>query len=483
MLSEAAAHAAFEAKDARFDGRFFTGVTSTGIYCRCVCPARTPKRENRRFFPSAAAAEGAGFRPCLLCRPERAPGLAPIDAKSRIAAEALALIEAGALEERGMAGLAGLLGVSDRHLRRAMLAAYGAAPIALAQTHRLLTAKRLLRETCLPLSEIAFAAGFGSVRRFNAAFQQRYRLSPLKVRAQARRVEETELSLDLASRGPLDASTWLTFAAGRVISGMEQVEGGVYRRLLRLGSHTGLLTLAPHRGSVGVRVSEGLAPAIRPLLAAIRGALDLDADMAAIDAVLDACARLPRDRGARISGYLDPFEAAVRAVAGQQVTVAYGRTLTERLVERFGEPVEPMAGLSRLFPTPERLAQASVEEIASLGMPGRRAACLIGLAQAVAEGRCVLQRGAVTAGRLGLERLKGFGPWSVGYVALRGLGDPDAFPVGDAALANALGVKGKAMAGLVDGVRPWRGYACMRLWRLQSGLVRREEKADVSLPA
>lgn len=483
MLSEAAAHAAVEAKDARFDGRFFTGVTSTGIYCRCVCTARTPRRENRRFFPSAAAAEGAGFRPCLLCRPERAPGLAPIDAKSRIAAEALALIEAGALEERGMTGLAGLLGVSDRHLRRAMLAAYGASPIAIAQTHRLLTAKRLLCETRLPLGEIAFAAGFGSLRRFNAAFQERYRLSPLKVRAQARPCLEAALTLEVASRGPLDASTWLNFAAGRVVPGMEQVEGGAYRRLLRLGPHTGLLTLAPHQGGVCVRVSEGLAPAIRSLLAAIRGALDLDADMAAIDAVLDACARLPRDRGARIPGYLDPFEAAVRAVAGQQVTVAFGRTLTQRLVDRFGESAEPIEGLSRLFPTPERLALASVDEIASLGMPGRRAECLIGLARAVAEGRCVLQRGAVKAGRQGLEGLKGFGPWSIAYVALRGLGDPDAFPVGDAALANALGVKGKAMAGLVDGVRPWRGYACLRLWRQQLGLVKREERTDVSLHA
>jgi len=479
MLNEIAAHAALEARDSRFDGRFYTGVTSTGIYCRCVCPARTPKRANRRFFPSAAAAEGAGFRPCLLCRPERAPGHAPIDAGARLAQEAMRLIEAGALEERGVGGLARLLGVTDRHLRRAMLAAFGASPIAIAQTHRLLTAKRLLRETRLPITDVAFAAGFQSLRRFNAVFQERYRLAPSRVRAQAGATREAALTLDLTSRGPLDASTWLGFAAGRAIRGMEAAEGGRYRRLLRLGRHVGLLELAPHAAGVRVRIGEGLVPAMRPLLAIIRGALDLDADMTAIDAVLDASPVAPRDQGVRIPGYLDPFEAAVRAVTGQQVTVAYGRTLTERLTERFGEVVEPIEGLSRLFPSPERLAEASVDAVAGLGMPGRRAASLIGLAQAVADGRCVLARGAVAAGREGMAGLAGFGPWTIEYVALRGLGDPDAFPVGDAALANALGVKGKAMAALVEQVRPWRGYACLRLWRKQLGLV--QEAADVSL--
>lgn len=482
MLDDVAAHAALEARDARFDGRFFTGVASTGVYCRCVCPARTPKRQNRRFFPSAAAAEAAGFRPCLLCRPERAPGHAPIDASARLAHEAMRLIEAGVLEEHGVEGLARLLGVTDRHLRRVMLAAFGAAPIAIAQTHRLLTAKRLLRETRLPVTEVAFAAGFQSVRRFNAMFQARYRLSPSRVRAQAPEAGDgASLTLELNARGGFDASTWLAFAAGRAIPGLETVEDGRYLRLLRLGQAVGALELIPHAGGVRVRLEEGLCPAIRPLLATIRGALDLDADMTAIDSVLDASAVLPQDRGVRIPGYLDPFEAAVRAILGQQVTVSFGRVLTQRLVERFGEPRPDGQGLSLLFPSPERLASASVDAIAGLGMPGRRAACLIGLAQAVAQGRCVLARGAVTAGREGMAALPGFGPWTVEYVALRGLGDPDAFPIGDAALANALGVKGKAMGQLVEDLRPWRGYACLRLWRKQMGMVRTPEVLDVPL--
>lgn len=472
MFEDAIAHAALEARDARFDGRFVTGVTSTGVYCRCVCPARTPKPSNRRFFPSAAAAELAGFRPCLICRPERAPGAAPIDRGQRLAAEALALIEAGALEERGLAGLAALLGVTPRHLRRVCQAAFGAPPIALAQTHRLLTAKRLLRETRLPVTEVAFAAGFQSLRRCNAAFQERYRLSPSRVRAQAGRERPEEgLSLDLAARGAFDPSTWLAFAAGRLVAGMEAMQGGVYARTLQLGAHAGVLELHLFASGARLRLSPGLAPAIRPLLAAVRGALDLDADMAAIDAALDACPLLPRDAGARIAGYLDPFEAAVRAVLGQQVTVKFGRTLTERLVARFGAELAGADGLARLFPSPERLAEASVDAVAGLGMPARRAETLIGMARALAEGRLTLKRGAVAAGRAGLGELPGFGPWTIAYVALRALGDPDAFPIGDSALAAALGVKGKAMGPLLEPVRPWRGYAVIRLWRRQMGLA------------
>lgn len=471
MITDAAAHGAVEARDARFDGRFFTGVSSTGIYCRCVCPARLAKPANRRFFPSSAAAEKAGFRPCLLCRPECAPGAAPIDRAQHLAAEALRLIEAGALEESGVAGLAALLGVSDRHLRRAALRAYGASPIELAQTHRLLTAKRLLRETRLPITEIAFVAGFQSVRRFNALFLQRYRLAPSKVRQRAPRdAPGAALRLDLLARGPFSGAAWLDFAGGRALSGLERREGGRYERLWRAGEHVGKLGLIPHAKGVRLELDEGLAPAIRPLVATVRGALDLDCDMEAIDAALDASGVLPAGGGLRIAGALDPFEAAVRAVLGQQVTLAFGRTLAQRLLDRYGESVQ-QSGLDRLFPTPARLAGLEPAEIAALGMPLKRAQTLKALAMAVLEGKLVLRRGAVQAGRAGLAELAGIGPWTVEYVALRALGDPDAFPSGDSALAAALGVKGPAMLARVAGLAPWRGYAAMRLWHLHAALM------------
>lgn len=468
MISVAAAHCAVEARDARFDGRFFTGVTSTGIYCRCVCPARQTKPANRRFFPSSAAAEKAGFRPCLLCRPERAPGGAPIDRSHKLAGEALCLIEAGELEQRGVGGLAALLGVSDRHLRRAAVRAFGASPIELAQTHRLLTAKRLLRETRLPITEVAFAAGFQSLRRFNALFLQRYRMPPIQVRQRAPRDRvDAVLTLDLQARGRFDGAAWLAFAGARALSGLELCLPGRYERLWRAGEYVGRIALIPHAGGVRLELDDSLTPAIRAIVAAVRGALDLDCDMLAIDAALDASAKMPASKGLRIVGALDPFEAAVRAVLGQQVTLAFGRTLAQRLLDHYGETV-PGGGscgaVDRMFPTPARLASAKAGDIAGLGMPQKRAQTLIALAAAVADGRLTLARGAIQAGRAGLAEVAGIGPWTVEYVALRALGDPDAFPVGDSALAAALGVKGPAMQACVADLSPWRGYGVMRLW-------------------
>ncbi len=482
MITDAIAHSALEARDARFDGRFFTGVTSTGVYCRCVCPARLPKPANRRFFPSSAAAEKAGFRPCLLCRPERAPGHAPIDRRHKLASEALRLIEAGMLEERGMAGLSAVLGITNRHLRRATLAAFGASPIELAQTHRLLTAKRLLRETQLPITDIAFAAGFGSLRRFNALFLQRYRMAPSKIRQRApREAQETMLHLDLQARGAFDGSSWLAFAAARALGAMERVEGGRYERLWRSGEQIGRLCLIPHAKGVRLELDDCLAPVIRAIVAAVRGALDLDCDLPAIDAALDSTGVLPAGGGVRIAGALDPFEAAVRAVLGQQVTLAFGRSLAQLLLDRYGERLEN-EGLDRVFPTPARLARADAGDIAGLGMPFKRAQTLVALAAAVAEGRLTLARGAVQAGRAGLGALAGIGPWTLEYVALRALGDPDAFPVGDSALASVLGLKGRAMQERVAGLAPWRGYAAMRLWRVHAARMAAKPSLQRSKP-
>lgn len=465
MITDAIAHSALEARDARFDGCFFTGVTSTGVYCRCVCPARLPKPANRRFFPSSAAAEKAGFRPCLLCRPERAPGHAPIDRRHRLASEALRLIEAGMLEERGMAGLSAVLGITDRHLRRATLAAFGASPIELAQTHRLLTAKRLLRETQLPITDIAFAAGFGSLRRFNALFLQRYRLAPSKVRQRApRSTHPAVLTLELQARGAFDAAPWLSFAAARALPGMEHCADGRYERLWRVGGQIGRMAISAQAHGVRLELEDSLAPAIRPIVAAVRGALDLDCDMQVIDAVLDGAVFLPRGRGLRIAGGLDPLETAVRAVLGQQVTLAFGRRLAHLLLERFGDGQE-REGPNRLFPTPAQLASADPQDIARLGMPLKRAETVQKLAAALAEGRLILARGGVQAGRDALARVPGIGPWTVEYVALRALSDPDAFPAGDSALAAALGIKGQAETqAKMASLSPWRGYGAMRLW-------------------
>jgi AraC family transcriptional regulator of adaptative response / DNA-3-methyladenine glycosylase II len=461
IVSDLQAHAAVEAHDRRFDGLFFTGVTSTGIYCRCVCPARVPKRENRRFFPTAAAAEKAGFRPCLLCRPELAPGLAPIDATHRLAHDALKRIEAGALELQGLEGLAADLGVTSRHLRRATIAALGAAPIDLAQTHRLLTAKRLLADTALSMTEIAFASGFQSVRRFNAVFRERYGMAPSRVRRRGGRTRAATLTLNFAARGAFDAAAPLRDLALHAVDGVEAGHDGGWARSLRLGPHAGWIVLRFAADGISAEISEGLFPAVRQIVAAVRGAFDLDSDIEAIAAALGRS--FPEAAPVRLPGALDAFEATARTIIGQQVTLAAARTLAGRIVERFGEPIEtPFPGVTRLFPSAERLAQARADQISALGMPRKRGETLRDLARAVADEKIRLARGAVAVGRAGLAGLAGVGPWTIEYAALRALGDPDAFPGGDAVLKAAF--EGD-VARASEAWRPWRGYAAALLWR------------------
>lgn len=459
MITAAAAHAAVEARDARYDGLFFTGVVSTGIYCRCVCPARMPKPQNRRFFPSAAAAEGAGFRPCLLCRPERAPGFAPIDEAGRIAAAALKRIEAGALEEEGIDALATGLGVTDRHLRRVIRRAFGASPIAIAQTHRLLTAKRLLHETRLGMATVAFASGFKSVRRFNAMFQERYHLSPSQLRRSAT-APETGLTLHLAARGPFDPDRLNESLAARAVTGLEAMTPAGHVRTVRVGEAAGWVRCAPDRTGVRITLSESLFPMLRRIVADLRSAFDLDADLAAIDGHLDRDPALGGAQGLRLHGEADAFEVAVRTVLGQQVTRSAARTLAGRVVAAFGDPIEtPASGVDRLFPSAARLADVDAGTLAGLGMPRRRAETVRALAVALAEKAIRLERGSVAEGRAGLARVPGVGPWTIEYVALRGLGDPDAFPMGDAVLDRRAG-------GDPETWRPWRAYAAIRLWAL-----------------
>ncbi|WP_395647757.1 DNA-3-methyladenine glycosylase 2 family protein [Terricaulis sp.] len=466
ILDADTCHAACDAKDRRFDGRFYVGVKSTGIYCRCICPARTPKRINRTFWPSAAAAEGAGFRPCLLCRPERAPGLAPIDAPARLAAAAYARIEAGALEETGLESLAGELGVTSRHLRRVMNAQFGASPIEIAQTGRLLTARRLLNETALSVTEIAFASGFRSLRRFNATMKDRYGAPPSQMRGRKAIARGETFTVTLSARGDYSITPILDFLSMRALAGVEIGGAKRYARVLKWGDALGWIEVSWGPKGLLLTLSENLAPHLRPLVANVRGAFDLDAEMTTVDAHLASDPRFAHDikqePGVRVPGALDGFETAIRAVLGQQVTVAGARTLTERLVAKFGATLEKgPEGLTRAFPECGALANAGAEAIAKIGLPKKRAETLYALAAAAADGKLPLARGAIASGRAALAEIPGIGPWTIEYVALRALGDPDAYPATDIALINALGRKGETL----EHLKPWRAYAAIRLWR------------------
>ena len=478
-----ARYLALKARDARFDGRFFTGVTSTGIYCRPVCAVRTPRRENCRFFALAAQAESAGFRPCLRCRPELAPQSAPWtlqDAGAILLRQALRLLdapEAWAEPEGGalVARLAARLGISDRHLRRIFEAALGISPLQYLQTRRLLTAKQLLTDTRLPVTQVALASGFASLRRFNAAFGAHYGLNPTQLRREGTAQQNGGHPVHLGYRPPLDVGALLDFFAARRIHGLEEVEGSTLRRTLRLaggaGVHTGWLEARfdDTRPQLLLRVSDRLLPALPQVIARVRALLDLDADPAAINAVLHPF--FPSGDGLRVPGTLDGFELAVRAVLGQQITVAAARTLAERLVRQFGAPVDtPWPGLDRLFPTPAVLAAADGDALGQLGIVRQRQAAIVALARAVDGGQLDLSASAdVEATLAALRQLPGIGDWTAQYIALRALRWPDAFPAGDVALHKALGVRDQAQPAraAVDAAqawRPWRGYGVIRAW-------------------
>ncbi|MCU0870501.1 MAG: helix-turn-helix domain-containing protein, partial [Burkholderiales bacterium] len=392
---------ALVAHDARFDGRFFVGVTSTGIYCRPVCTSRGPKRAHCTWHPSAAAAEAAGFRPCLRCRPELAPGNAAIDATGRIAQAAARRIEDGNLDDGGsVAALAADLGITARHLRRVFDAEFGVSPIAYAQTQRLLLAKRLLTDTAMPITDVAYAAGFGSFRRFHALFTQRYRLRPsdLRKRRQPVRADAT-LVFHLGFRAPFDWAGLLDFLGGRAIDGVERVDaanGGVYRRTVRVSArdttHTGWIAVSrsPSRDVVRVVLSASLAHAVAPTLLRVKRVLDLQADPAEIATALGPLAVAAP--GLRLPGAFDGFEMAVRAILGQQITVKAARTLAGRFAQRFGDTVgDAPDGLRVVFPTPATVAAADVDAIASLGVIAARARSILALAAACADGRLQLE--------------------------------------------------------------------------------------------
>lgn len=480
-LDADACYRAVAAHDARFDGAFFIGVTSTGIYCRPVCRVKTPRRENCRFFAHASQAEGAGFRPCLRCRPELAPqtlAWSAQDASALLAQHAARLLDspdAWGDEVPSVAGLAARLGVSDRHLRRVFEAELGVSPMDWLQTRRMLAAKQLLADTRLPVAQVALAAGFASLRRFNAAFAAQYRMSPTALRRDGSEPAPRDgIAVTLGFRPPYDVREMLQFLQQRGIAGVEQIDQSTHTvaRTLRLDDDTrGWIACRcePEQHRVQVRVAESLAPQLPRVIARVRAWLDLDADPAAIHAVLGA--DFPALAGLRVPGTLDGFELAVRAVLGQQVTVAAARTLTTRLVERFGTPLAtPIDGLTRLFPTPAALAAASGDELGQLGLVRQRQAAIHALAQAVSSGHISLHAGADVAATMdALKALPGIGAWTADYIALRALRWPDAFPAGDVALQKALSPDGqrltaRAAEGRAERWRPWRAYAVIRAW-------------------
>ena len=481
-LEPDAAYRVLQSHDARFDGRLFVGVTSTGIYCRPVCRVRLPQRKNCRFYVNAASAERDGFRPCLRCRPEQAPGLSLTDSSTVLAQHAARLLNQSAHDgdEVALTEVAARLGVTDRHLRRIFLAAHGVTPIDYLTTQRLLLAKQLLTDTALSVTQVALAAGFGSQRRFNAAFADRYRLSPTGLRraqrsnnAMAPRDAQVGPALRLAYRPPYDIEGVIGFFAARAVAGVEAVDiaGHSLRRTLAF-THQGracagwlALRFLAERHEIEAVVSPSLAPALGAVVQRLRQGLDLDADPVPIDAALAA---LPGVPGIRVANGVDGFEIAVRVILGQQVTVAAARTLTRRLVDALGEPVAtPFADLTRLFPSAERLAQAKPDAIGRLGIVRQRVGALQALAREVCAGRIVLNRGAPLAATLdALRALPGIGEWTVQLIAMRALAWPDAFPASDIGVMNALGTRDlKAVAERSQAWRPWRSYAVMRLWQ------------------
>lgn len=479
-LDLATCHQALQARDSRFDGRFYVGVSSTGIYCRPVCPARTPLAANCDFFPHAAAAERAGYRPCLRCRPELAPGLAPMDAPDRLVRQACARIEAGALDEAGLDTLAAELGVSERHLRRVIESATGATPVELAQTRRLLLAKQLLTDTALPMTVVAQTAGFGSLRRFNHLFQSRYGLAPGALRKSSASPPPEAMpdciTLRLSYRPPLAWQALLDFLGGRGAAGVEAAIGERYVRTARLGEHRGWIAVEPDRKAARPQLQVVLSASLLPVLGAtlqrLRVLFDLDANPLAIEAQLAADARLaPLLRatpGLRVPGAFDGFELALRAVLGQQVTVKAATTIFGRFARAYGEPaITPFASLTHHAPRAERIADAPRQSLIELGLTTRRAETVQRLAQAMASGALRLEPGVdPQAAVLAMQELPGIGPWTAHYVAMRALGWPDAFPDGDLGLLKALAAaNARALREAAEAWRPWRSYAAIHFWR------------------
>jgi AraC family transcriptional regulator of adaptative response / DNA-3-methyladenine glycosylase II len=470
---------AMQSRDSRFDGWFFSAVTSTGIYCRPSCPAGLPKRGNVRFYPSAAAAQAGGFRACKRCRPDATPGSPDWDIRADLVGRAMRLIGDGVVDREGVGGLARRLGFSARHVHRQLVAEVGAGPVAVARAQRAQTARVLLETTELPISDVAFAAGFASIRQFNDTVREIFAVTPTELRRSRRPDQATApgtICVRLPYRAPIDLPALLEFLGVRAVAGVEELAGGTYRRSLALPHGTGVVELTAGPGGTAnyARCTLRLAD-VRDLAVAVqrcRRLLDLDADPVAVAAALGPDPLLGRlvaaSPGRRVPGHVDGAELAVRAVLGQQITVAAARTLAGRLVARHGTPLaDPVGTVSHLFPSPAALAAA---DLAGLGMPASRIRGLTALAGTLAAGDLTLDPGADRAAvRRELLDLPGVGPWTASYITLRAVGDPDVFLPTDAGVRHALARLGaaadpRAAAELAERWRPWRSYALLHLW-------------------
>lgn len=476
-LDHDACYRALSAKDHRFDGVFFVGVETTGIYCRPICPARTPGRTRCQFFVRPIEAEQAGFRACFRCRPELAPGSASVDALSRLTTDAMRRIDAGVLNEQSVDELATALGVTGRHLRRAMQSELGVSPIDLAQARRLALAKQLLHDSALTITEIGLVAGFSSLRRFNAAFREHFGRAPSALKKDRVRSPGAPISVRLDYVPPYDWDGVLAFLRGRAIAGVETVDDGVYRRVVRTKNGVGWLSVRPHAPrSLAVELHVPPTPEIADVIARLRSLFDLDARP---HAIAERLREHPTFRplvdarpGLRVPGAFDGFELAIRAVLGQQISVRAATTLSGRLVAAFGEPSGvDVPGLDRVFPLAATLANVDEPSMIEIGLPTQRARAILAVARAVADGQvtvdpCADPEQAV----LSWQEVRGIGPWTAHYIAMRALRWPDAFPSGDLAVMKALGVTTPRQAEAMSvPLKPWRAYAAMHLWSSLSG--------------
>ncbi len=461
-------------RDPRFDGKFFIGVRSTKIYCRPICPVPTVKEKNVRYFPTAAAAVEIGFRPCLRCRPECSPGTPAWLGTSNTVSRALRLIGESGLDDGGMEGLAGRLGIGARHLRRLFVQHLGATPSTVAKTGRMHFAKKLIDETRLPMNEVAMASGFGCVRRFNEAIRKTYKRTPTQIRHLVRQKEiqpENQFLFHLRFRPPYHWKSMLAFLAARATPGVEAVDLGSYRRSISFNGCPGYFEVCLEEGEDALAVKVQIADlrSLYRITERIRGMFDLNADWAAIAQGLGSDSALAPlisgNPGMRVPGCWNGFELTVRAILGQQVSVKGATTLAGRIAKSFGEPFCGPAGLTHIFPTPAILADAN---LSSVGLTRKRAETIRALARAVCSGEpCfegIRDTGAFWAR---LVEIPGIGSWTAQYVAMRALGEPDAFPTGDLALLRASGLRtARDLEKRAEAWRPWRSYATIYLWSM-----------------
>lgn len=472
-------YSALTSSDPRFDGVFFVGVTSTGIYCRPICPAKKPKPENCKFFSSAAAAEKASFRPCLRCRPELAPGYAPVDDGPRIARQIAGYIEEGLYHEgTGLEAVAAEFELSSRQIRRIVQNEYGVSPMELILTRRLLLAKQLLTETTLTVTEIAYASGFSSLRRFNDAFLKRYKMPPSRLRKEAKQASSSSaaaesLTLQLSYRRPFDWEGLLTFLEGRATKGVEHVERGCYQRTIHLDGHSGWISVTNNasKNVLVVELSQSLTPILSKVLKRVRELFDLNARPDIIMSRLQEdpflAEAIRQTPGVRIPGAIDGFEVTVRAILGQQITVKAATTLAGRFAEAFGTEIDtPHPNLTHVFPSPERVARLTVDEVASLGIIQRRTECIIEIARRITAGELKLTASTSHDIITNMTAIPGIGPWTANYVAMRVIHWPDAFPKEDVILRKKMGgLSAKEAEAASQKWRPWRSYAAMYVWR------------------